>query len=272
MNKRDGTLTPLPDHRNQTAPDTRHLTDANSDRIPLPDRHVTASPDVHGAMSLHDVSLTRRGRCLIEGLTMHVDRGEVIGVTGPSGAGKTTLLRTLAGLDHRHEGTIETHGARIAMVFQEPRLLPWKTAEQNVALYLTKRNIRGCAAAATKTEATRQARQWLTRVGLADAADAHPAQLSGGMKQRVAIARALALEPEILIVDEPFSALDDSLTHELGTMLRQIIDERSVTTWWVSHDIDEVTRICDRRLEITNHDGAWHLSRTSLSRHHAATH
>ncbi len=136
------------------------------------------------------VSLRRRGHVLLDELELTIEPGEILAVMGPSGAGKSTLLRTIAGLDPPSEGVIRRAPGRVAVVFQDPRLLPWRTALENVELVLA-------------PGARPRARDWLARVGLAEAASVYPGALSGGMRQRVAIARALACETPIVLVDEP---------------------------------------------------------------------
>lgn len=184
-----------------------------------------------------DLTLSRRGLLLLSNLEAVVGRGETLAVMGRSGAGKTTLLRTIAGLTHADSGRVERPPGRVPVVFQEPRLLPWRTARQNVELVLpkSKRHL---------------AREWLTRVGLADAMEAYPAMLSGGMRQRVSIARALACEAPLLLVDEPFSNLDVVTARHLRQELTRQVAATGTTTIWVTHDPAEAAQVARRTLII----------------------
>ena len=145
-----------------------------------------------------DLTVTFGGRTVLRDVTLTVPDGGHIALMGPSGCGKTTLLRVLAGLQAPDSGTVRVEPGRMACVFQEPRLLPWRTAAENVNAVLSDR-----------AQTMPQARAWLER--LADARDQYPAALSGGMQQRVAIARALAYDAPVLLLDEPFRALDAAL-------------------------------------------------------------
>ena len=137
---------------------------------------------------------------LLSGLSLTVNPGQRVAIMGPSGVGKTTLLRIALGLETPEQGTVENRFAKTAAVFQEPRLLPWRTALENVNLVL-----------GDTLKTMEKARQVLAQMGLAEAAGKYPRELSGGMQQRVAIARAMAVEPELLVLDEPFKAMDEAL-------------------------------------------------------------
>ncbi len=176
--------------------------------------------------------------------------GEILGVSGASGAGKTTLLRVIAGAVGGYSGRIQRPDGRLAFVFQEPRLLPWLSARDNVLLTLDRR-VPGRFFLAE---------EWLERVGLSDAADVRPPQLSGGMRQRVAIARAMATEPRLLLVDEPFSALDKPLAQSLRDDLQDIVVHSNLVTVWVSHDPDELEQVSALRLHLSGPPGRWRLS------------
>ena len=147
-----------------------------------------------------DLTVTYDGRTVLQQVTLTVPDGGHIALMGPSGCGKTTLLRVLAGLQTPDSGTVRVEPGRMACVFQEPRLLPWRTAAENVNAVLSDR-----------AQTMPQALIWLERLELADARDQYPAALSGGMQQRVAIARALAYDAPVLLLDEPFRALDAAL-------------------------------------------------------------
>ena len=159
-------------------------------------------------IELADLTLCFGEETVIEGLSMRIPDGERLALMGPSGCGKTTLLRHLAGLIDPRAGTVTGRPERVAFAFQEPRLLPWRTAAENVNLVL-----------GDKKATLPQAEEWLERVGLRDAADKYPAALSGGMCQRVNIARALAAEGELLLLDEPFHGLDRERAEDIAALL-----------------------------------------------------
>ena len=147
-------------------------------------------------LELKNVSLSYGDLRVLRDVSLRLDPGERIAVMGPSGCGKTSLLRVIAGLQSPDSGTVERTAQQLSFVFQEPRLLPWLTAEENVRLVLPDAHQDEDAAA------------WLSRFGLGDAADKLPAELSGGMQQLVSLARALVCAPDLLLLDEPFKALD----------------------------------------------------------------
>ncbi len=151
-------------------------------------------------IEVHDLTVTYDGREVLQHVTLTAPDGAHIALMGPSGCGKTTLLRVLAGLRAPDGGSVRVEPGRIACVFQEPRLLPWRTAAENVNAVLSDR-----------AQTMPQARAWLERLELGTAAEQYPAALSGGMQQRVAIARALAYDAPVLLLDEPFRALDTAL-------------------------------------------------------------
>ena len=147
-------------------------------------------------LELKNVSLSYGDLRVLRDVSLRLDPGERIAVMGPSGCGKTSLLRVIAGLQSPDSGTVELAARRLSFVFQEPRLLPWLIAEENVRLVLPDAHQGEDAAA------------WLSRFGLGDAADKLPTELSGGMQQLVSLARALVCTPDFLLLDEPFKALD----------------------------------------------------------------
>ena len=189
-----------------------------------------------------------RGLTLVEGLTLQLRPGEVLAVQGASGAGKTTLLRTLAGLLPPAAGEVDTGGGSCAMVFQEPRLLPWYNAHKNVMLAL-----------ADEPAADSVAQEWLHRVDLGDAAHLFPAQMSGGMRQRAAIARALAAQPSLLLVDEPFSALNPELARTLRALLLELIRRQNIVTVWVTHNPEEAEAVSTSLLHLDGPPGTFTL-------------
>ena len=151
-------------------------------------------------LELRHVRLSFAGRAVLRDRSLSLAPGERLALMGPSGCGKTTLLRLALGLQRPDVGTAENRFLRPAAVFQEPRLLPWRTALENVNLVLSDR-------AGTRDEALR----WLRLLELEEAADSYPAALSGGMRQRAALARALAVRAPLLVLDEPFKAMDEAL-------------------------------------------------------------
>ena len=156
-------------------------------------------------------------------------------LVGASGSGKTTLLRLIAGLLKMQAGSVEIKG-KIAMVFQNGALLPWRTAEENVALPLI-------ALGEKDAEIKKKTKAALLRVGLADLVNKYPRELSGGERQRVGIARALAVEPDILLLDEPFSALDVNTAERLRIDLMKIWQELKLTVLMVSHSVEEAAEL-----------------------------
>lgn len=183
-----------------------------------------------------------------------VNQGEFICILGPSGCGKTTLLRVLAGLENQTEGSVSIRGVEVkgpsqqrAMVFQESRLFPWLTVEDNIAIGLSK----GIAAFDRK----KRVQGCLELIGLADFAKAYPHELSGGMAQRVALARALVINPEILLLDEPFSALDAITRMRLQDEVQNLWRMTGTTMIMVTHDIDEAIRLGQRVIMMSSAPG-----------------
>lgn len=177
-------------------------------------------------------------------LDLTIDEGEFVCLVGPSGCGKSTYLRVAAGLVAPTAGTVELHvagrtGASTAVVFQDHGIFPWKTVEANVVFALR-------TAGVAKREAHDRAAFWLDRMQLSAFAKAYPSTLSGGMRQRVGIARALALEPEILLMDEPFAALDAQLRQVLQDELLAIWQSDRRTVLFITHSLDEALVLGDR--------------------------
>lgn len=188
------------------------------------------------------------------GIDLDIEEGEFLSIIGPSGCGKTTLLRILAGLVKESQGKIivrvpETNGRPLnALVFQEYAVFPWRTALANVAFGLEMRGF-------SQSDRNEIARHYLEKVGLSKFAKYYPYQLSGGMKQRIALARALATNPEILLMDEPFGALDAQTRHLLQDDLLRLSEEEKKTIIYVTHSIEEAVLLGDRIVFMTAHPG-----------------
>jgi sulfonate transport system ATP-binding protein len=180
-------------------------------------------------------------RTVIQNLDLRIERGEFVVLLGESGCGKTTLLRALAGLDPIDGGRIEGP-SRPAVVFQEHRLLPWEPLWRNVALGLQQNDNRARASAA------------LTEVGLGDRLDDWPRNLSGGQAQRVALARALVQQPRLLLLDEPFAALDALTRIKMQSLVKQLVAKHRPGVLLVTHDVDEAIVLGDRAMVMR--DGA----------------
>lgn len=174
---------------------------------------------------------------VLRDLSLSIARGEFVAVVGPSGCGKTTLLNLLSGYDHPSSGSIKRDG-RVRMVYQQDGLFPWLTVAENIALGL--RDLKA------KAEQERQTNELLRLIQLEGFERHYPHQLSGGMRQRVEMARALAGESDILLLDEPFSALDYLTRLRLRQELARLLDERPRTVVLVTHDIEEAAQLADR--------------------------
>jgi len=213
-----------------------------------------------GEVTFHDVS--KRFSMRVDGGLHHVqamDRvsfkvadGEVVALIGPSGCGKTTALRVAMGLDPANGGRVTVDGREVhgcghdrGMVFQHAELLPWLSAKQNVMFGLEMKGMRGA-------ELRDTAEKYLELVGLSDSQNRRPHQLSGGMRQRVGIARALAIDPKVLLMDEPFGALDAQTRESLQAELLGIHARTGKTILFVTHDLDEAVLIADRIVVMKN--------------------
>src|SRR3972149_6554351 len=190
---------------------------------------------------------------VIGGLSFAVEEGEFVSILGPSGCGKSTLLHILAGIDHLSGGEILVgerpllggeNGVKLGFVFQQPRLLNWRSIRENVRFPLEHGSL-------SRDEQWRLAQRYLELVKLKGFEDYFPQQLSGGMQQRVAIARALAIEPEVLLMDEPFSSLDEITARKMRSELIRIWQETKKTVIFVTHDISEAVYLSNRLLVVT---------------------
>ena len=177
---------------------------------------------------------------VLDDLDLAIAPGELVALLGRSGSGKSTLLRTLAGLDPVEHGTATIEGT-VSVAFQEPRLLPWKRVADNVALALHE---------GTRAERRARARAVLDEVGLGDKHDAWPVTLSGGQAQRASLARALVNAPGLLLLDEPFSALDALTRLEMHDLVLDLWGEHRPAVLLVTHDVDEAVKLADRVLVV----------------------
>ncbi|MBO0991456.1 ABC transporter ATP-binding protein [Bacillus sp. SD088] len=192
---------------------------------------------------------------VLDSIDLQVDKGDFVSIVGPSGCGKSTLLYLIAGLDKPDKGKIEVLGKKIekpsperVVVFQESGLFPWLTVLENVTYGLLLKKM-------SKQEAEERARNILKMVHLSRYVDSYPHQLSGGMKQRVSIARALVMEPEVLLMDEPFSALDEQTRMVLHRELLEIWRETKVTIIFVTHNIREAVQLSEKIVVMATRPG-----------------
>jgi NitT/TauT family transport system ATP-binding protein len=191
----------------------------------------------------------------VQNLSLRIEDGEFVCILGPSGCGKSTLLFMAAGLEGRSSGRIVFNGKAVTgpgpdrgMLFQQFALYPWLSARKNVEFGLS---LRGVSA----DERWKRAKRWLDLMGLTPFADAYPHQLSGGMQQRIAIARLLVNEPQIMLMDEPFAALDAQTRTKLGEELVRVWQQAKGTVLFVTHSIDEAILLADRLVVMTPRPG-----------------
>ncbi|MCE5296076.1 MAG: ABC transporter ATP-binding protein [Euryarchaeota archaeon] len=188
----------------------------------------------------------------IDDFNLEVEEGEFVCILGPSGCGKTTLLRMIAGLDKPTSGSIKLKGKEIAntgpdrgMVFQEFALFPWRSVRKNIEFGLEIKNM-------PAAERHKISDKYIELVGLKGFEDSHPYELSGGMKQRVGIARALANNPSILLMDEPFGALDAQTRNQMQKELLRVWEETRKTVVFITHSVDEAVFLADRVVVLTS--------------------
>jgi NitT/TauT family transport system ATP-binding protein len=191
-----------------------------------------------------------------------VEEGEFLAIIGPSGCGKSTLLSVIAGYTDIDSGTVTVGGRAVqgpgsdrVMVFQRPTLFPWMTARENVAFGLTLRANKQVASSATADGVARRTTELLNMVGLKTFGDHYPFELSGGMQQRIEIARALAVRPKVLLMDEPFGALDALTRRSMQQELSGIHRKSGCTTVFVTHDVYEAIVLADRIVVMTSRPG-----------------
>lgn len=206
-------------------------------------------------VSFHHVRKSWQQVTALHNFSLDIAAGELVALVGSSGCGKSTLLRMLIGLEPVTQGEIRVNGQPVVgpgkdrgIVFQEPRLFPWLKVIDNVMLGLADD-------ALSRAEKRQRALEMLTRVQLTEFADALPAQLSGGMAQRVAIARGLIARPQILMLDEPFGALDALTRHTLQQELLRIHRQAGTTTLLVTHDVEEAVALADRVVVLSPRPG-----------------
>ncbi len=209
-------------------------------------------------------------RTVLAGIDFELPAGQVAALVGPSGCGKTTLLHLVAGLLPVRVGRLVSDFAVPAAVFQQPRLLPWKRALDNIALGLKAQGL-------ARRERKQRAFELGLRVGLAaNDLEKYPHQLSGGMQSRVALARALVMEPDLLLLDEPFSALDIGLKAELYALLAEHLAKRTMAVLMITHDLMEAVRLSDQLLVMAPDPGRivarFELARPALARDDAFVH
>jgi NitT/TauT family transport system ATP-binding protein len=188
------------------------------------------------------------GVVAVEATDLDVAPGEFVSILGPSGCGKSTLLRIIAGLDRPTQGAVEVERAGIAYVFQDAHLLPWRTVLSNAALPLELAGVDG----ARRRQVARDA---LEKVGLGDALERYPAQLSGGMRMRVSLARAMVTDPTLLLLDEPFAALDEITRQRLDEQLLELWQARGMTVIFVTHSTSEAVFLSQRAVVLSKRPG-----------------
>lgn len=200
------------------------------------------------SLSIEDISFSYpNGHAVFSAFSLHAEPGEFVSILGPSGCGKTTLLNLLSGFQQPTSGTISINARAVrpempelGYVFQSPQLFPWLSAIENVRFGLRMQNL------LSAKEQIEKASHYLSLVGLDQSADKLPYQLSGGMQQRVSLARALALEPALMLMDEPFAALDAITRNNLNEETLRLWSELKQTVLFITHDIDEAVFLADR--------------------------
>lgn len=189
-------------------------------------------------LKITDLTFSFDKKTILKNFSMELKKGEILAVMGPSGGGKTTLLSLVAGLLKPQSGEIQNSFEKTAYVFQEPRLFPWLTVKENLLVVMNEKD----------TNALKTVMECLSLVGLDDALDKYPNELSGGMKSRVSLARALAFGGDLFLLDEPFSALDEKLRHALSIKIKDHLHAREASAILVTHNREDADNIADRTL------------------------
>ncbi|MFB2937389.1 ABC transporter ATP-binding protein [Aerosakkonemataceae cyanobacterium BLCC-F154] len=217
-------------------------------------------------LKLHKIYQQFGGNCIIKDISFNLSEGEILCLLGPSGCGKTTLLQIAAGLIIPTSGKVENSSRQTAYVFQEHRLLPWRTTLENLTIGLTAKGI-------SPKQKLRVAQKLAAQLGLENALHLYPDRLSGGMQQRVALGRALAIDPNLLLLDEPFSALDVGLRRQLQRLVLDLITTRNLAAILVSHDLGEAVLMSDRLLVLSPSPSRivydWQIERSKSQRDEA---
>ncbi|QGU08733.1 Bicarbonate transport ATP-binding protein CmpD (plasmid) [Corynebacterium occultum] len=201
-------------------------------------------------VALNEISKSYGATTIIAPTSITIGKGEFVAILGPSGCGKSTILSMIAGLSFPTSGTVSADGRQVTgpgadrgLVFQHHALLPWMTARANIEF-----GLRSARPEFSRTERSEVASEWLEKVNLSHAANRRPARLSGGMQQRVGLARAFAIDPAILLLDEPFGALDALTRRQLQLQLLQVWEASRRTVVMITHDVDEAILLSDRVL------------------------
>ncbi len=197
---------------------------------------------------MRDITVTYGKLKVLSNFSLKGGNNRFICLLGPSGVGKTSILNVFAGILKPNSGSVTSGAERLAYVFQEPRLLPWMTVEQNMEVGLYKLN-------KDKTWRKKTVRQVLQKIGLQEFGGYYPEQLSGGMKQRVSIGRAYVIQPDLLLLDEPFTGLDEALKTEMQDLLLRLETWHLCTSIMVTHDIREAIKLGDRIIVIDGRPG-----------------
>jgi len=191
-------------------------------------------------LRVSNVSLSYGGEPVLEGASLKVGSGQFVSLVGPSGSGKSSLLRVAMGLQKPFAGSVDLERPKsdIGILFQDDALLPWRTARQNVSLGLRFRGV-------PRHEALKTADEWLARLGLEGFEDRYPRHLSGGQRKRVALAQVLALEPKLILMDEPFASLDAIVRTKIIQDVVQLVERQKIAVLLVTHDLEEAISLSD---------------------------
>ncbi|MBQ8310052.1 MAG: ABC transporter ATP-binding protein [Clostridia bacterium] len=187
-------------------------------------------------LEFQNISFSYEKKQIFDNFSFHLKKGETVALMGASGCGKTTLLSLAAALIKPTKGEIRSSATRISYVFQEPRLFPWLTVEENLRAVIR------------EDTSDEKIAVILNTLGLSDCAQLYPQELSGGMKSRVSLARALIFDGDLFLLDEPFAALDEELRHSIGQFLKQHFHEKGVSAILVTHQLNDAERLADRIL------------------------